>query len=218
MKPAKSLRLAAKLKRGQSKDAAIAHAMVEGIRMNAGTAVTFSKGWGEIDLTEAVTALGAQVRRVQSGDLGGAEAMLIAQAVALNALFTGLAHVASKLTAVDHIDRIMRLGLRAQGQCRATLETLALIKNPPAVFARQANIANGPQQVNNGLMPAQAASDPARAGNPETAPIELLEAHGKRLDAREAGTAGNRDTTLAALGTLDRPKNGRRKGAGIPQR
>jgi hypothetical protein len=31
---------------------------------------------------------------------------------------------------------------------------LATIKNPPVVFARQANIAQGPQQVNNGMMPA----------------------------------------------------------------
>ena len=48
----------------------------------------------------------------------------------------------------------MRMALKAQSQCRATLETLATIKNPPAVFARQANIAQGPQQVNNGMMPA----------------------------------------------------------------
>ena len=33
----------------------------------------------------------------------------------------------------------MRLALKAQSQCRATLETLANIKNPPTVFARQAN-------------------------------------------------------------------------------
>lgn len=32
----------------------------------------------------------------------------------------------------------------------ATLETLANIKNPPVVLARQANITTGPQQVNNG--------------------------------------------------------------------
>jgi len=44
----------------------------------------------------------------------------------------------------------MRLALRAQSQCRATLETLAVIKNPTTVaYVRQANIANGPQQVNN---------------------------------------------------------------------
>jgi hypothetical protein len=44
----------------------------------------------------------------------------------------------------------LRLALKAQNQCRMTLETLATIKNPPAVFAKQANIAHGPQQVNNG--------------------------------------------------------------------
>ena len=44
----------------------------------------------------------------------------------------------------------VRLALKAQAQCRATLETLATIKNPPVVYARQANIAAGRQQVNNG--------------------------------------------------------------------
>jgi hypothetical protein len=42
----------------------------------------------------------------------------------------------------------MRLAFKAQSQSRATIETLAAIKNPPVVFTRQANIANGPQQVN----------------------------------------------------------------------
>lgn len=37
----------------------------------------------------------------------------------------------------------------AKRRCRATLETLAVIKSPPSVFAKQANMANGPQQVNN---------------------------------------------------------------------
>jgi len=44
---------------------------------------------------------------------------------------------------VDAADTDMRLALRAQSQCRATLETLAAIKNPPVVFANQANIAHG---------------------------------------------------------------------------
>ena len=50
---------------------------------------------------------------------------------------------------LDATDRYMRLALKAQAQCRATVETLAEIKNPPTLFARQANIAHGPQQVNN---------------------------------------------------------------------
>lgn len=33
---------------------------------------------------------------------------------------------------------------------RATLETLAAIKNPPMVYPRQANLTTGPQQVNGG--------------------------------------------------------------------
>jgi hypothetical protein len=45
----------------------------------------------------------------------------------------------------------MRLALKAQSQCRATLEALANIKNPPVVIARQANFAAGPQQVNNSV-------------------------------------------------------------------
>jgi hypothetical protein len=43
-----------------------------------------------------------------------------------------------------------KMALKAQNQCRMTLETLSNIKNPPVVYAKQANIANGPQQVNNG--------------------------------------------------------------------
>lgn len=93
------------------------------------------------------------------------------------------------MTLVDQKDRFMRLGLKAQDQCRHTLETLAVMKNPP-VFARQANIANGPQQVNNGhapepratvtLLPPDTAGQPAgtllEAGSPPergSAPLAL---------------------------------------------
>jgi hypothetical protein len=47
----------------------------------------------------------------------------------------------------------LNLALKAQSQCRATLETLAHVKNPPVLFAKQANIAHGPQQINNSADP-----------------------------------------------------------------
>ena len=47
----------------------------------------------------------------------------------------------------------------------AQLETLANIKNPPTVFAQQANIAHRPQQVNNGM--------PSRAEKTESPQNEL---------------------------------------------
>jgi hypothetical protein len=100
-----------------------------------------------VDLTECLKALVNAAERVNRGDLGEAEALLMAQAVTLNAMFTQLANQSIQSQYVEHLDRYMRLALKAQGQCRATLETLAAIKNPPTVFARQANIAQGLQQV-----------------------------------------------------------------------
>jgi hypothetical protein len=73
--------------------------------------------------------------------------------MAVDAIFASLARRAQMNMGeyMNAVDRYMRLALKAQGQCRATLETLAAIKNPPVVFAKQANIAQGPQQVNNTL-------------------------------------------------------------------
>jgi hypothetical protein len=59
----------------------------------------------------------------------------------------------------------MRMALRAQNQCRATLQTLAAIKNPPVVFANRANIASGPHPVNNGI--------PSRTRENESAQTKL---------------------------------------------
>jgi hypothetical protein len=102
-----------------------------------------------------------------------------------------------------------RLALKAQGQCRATLETLAVIKNPTMVFARQANIAHGPQQVNNGPVQLRALREEARAReNAQFAPNELLVAHGKRLDLGATRPTSAGDPALAAVDAIDRPTDG----------
>ena len=131
----------------------------------------------------------------------------MAQAVALNAMFTQLAHRAQINLGqyLDASERYLRLALKAQGQCRATLETLAVIKNPPTVFARQANIAHGPQQVNNGPPPSHEPEPLTRAANQEPEPIKLLEAHGERLEFGAAGQAGQGDPVLAPVGARHRP-------------
>lgn len=161
-------------------DGAIAKAVVAGVATNATTVTTFSKGTlGAVDLTETFRALHACGRKVQSGDLSGVEAMLSSQVVALNAIFGELAR-RSALNMGEYIeaaDRYMRLALRAQSQCRATAETLAIIKAGPPIFARQANVAHGPQQVNNGARPASPVD--TRAGdNQKAAQPELLESGG----------------------------------------
>ena len=79
--------------------------------------------------------------------------MLTTQAHTLDTVFNELARRACANLGeyVNAAERYMRLAFKAQSQCRATIETLAEIKHPkPVAFVQQANIANGPQQVNNG--------------------------------------------------------------------
>lgn len=130
---------------------------------------------GQADVTTMLTSVASSADAVVGGDLSAAEAMLCSQAIALNTIFGDLA-VRANLNRSDYplaFDRYMKVALKAQAQCRATLETLATIKNPPVVYARQANVTSGPQQVNNYC--ADNAHAPARGQkNPDT-PDELLE-------------------------------------------
>jgi len=78
----------------------------------------------EIDAPTFVATLREQAAAVQGGDMSHAEAMLINQASALHALFVRLAERAVEQTYMPNLEAFMRLALRAQSQCRATLETL----------------------------------------------------------------------------------------------
>jgi hypothetical protein len=91
------------------------------------------------------------VQKVQGGSLARLEEVLAGQAIALNAMFTELSRMSSGGQYQKQLDLLIRLALKAQSLFRTTVETLSLIKMGPrsTVFARQANIANGPQQVNN---------------------------------------------------------------------
>jgi hypothetical protein len=106
---------------------------------------------------------------------------------------------------VEVVETYLRLALKAQSQCRATLETLAVIKNPqPVAFVHQANIAHGPQQVNNA---AASLGEPSRARETENQQNKLLEAkNGERLDLKTAAATGEVNSSLEAVGPLDGPK------------
>jgi hypothetical protein len=157
---------------------------------------------GALDFMALSAELSAQTEQVVSGDLSRAEAMLVAQAHTLDAIFNRLARGALNASSLDHQDCLLRLALKAQSQCRASLESLAAIKNPPAVaFVRQANIAHGLQQVNNGVQPAES----PRARELKTEQNELLEAKdGERLDTRAQGATGGADPALETVGTVNR--------------
>jgi len=133
-----------------------------------------------------------------SGDLSQGERMLVTQAHALDAIFGECARRA-RANMGEHTqtaDMYLRVGLRAQSQCRPTWETLAAIKNPvPVAFVRQANISAGPQQVNNGV-PA-----PSRTKERTKTPNRPLGADdGTRMDTRAAGAAGRDNPELETVG------------------
>lgn len=191
----------------QSDEAAAARlatlAAVDGVVCGAYVAVDFGKDvfGANVNLSDAMGVLRKSVDAVNAGDLRQVEGMLLAQASALNGIFASLARRAARCldTNVTGADFHLRLALKAQTQSRATLETLANVKNPKAVaFVRQANIANGPQQVNNG-------GKASHAEETHSTPNELLEnEHGERLDFGTQGTAVRADPQLAPLGAVDR--------------
>ncbi|MCA8003146.1 hypothetical protein [Burkholderia metallica] len=145
-----------------------------------------------------------QAKSVQEGNLAGLEAMLTTQANTLDLMFNTLALKSAQCDHMVKMESYLRLALKAQSQCRSTVEALAEIKNPrPVAFVRQANIANGPQQVNNGSGP----PDHAREEKTNTTNELLEHQNGERMDAGTAGEAGRGNQAMEAVGAVDRPKN-----------
>lgn len=187
---------------GKTQERAWAEHIQSPIVANAVTAWTFSKGvFGASGLNDAVEVLREKADKVKTGDLSDMEAVLVGQATALDSIFTELARRAS-LNMGEYInaaDTYLRLALKAQSQCRATLEALAEIKAPRQVaFVRQANIAHGPQQVNNAL-------PPTRTGETINQSNELSkDSHGLLPDARPLQAEGRIDFQVEAVGEIDR--------------
>lgn len=215
--PQKSNDLRVNLQPGQTKEHQLAEIGLSACAANAHTATLFAQGaFGQIGIGEAVAVMRAKAAKTEAGDLSELEATLTAQAATLNAVFNEMARRAS-INMGQHMDateKYMRLALKAQGQCRATVETLAEIKFPrSATFIKQANIA-GQQQVNNG----QAGIEDHRlTGSPEktiNSTNELLsEQANATLDTAGARAPSRANSELETVGAINRTKDTGRKGA-----
>ena len=197
------------LKPDQKRDRQLTDLVAEGIVGNATAAVDYSQVLGELSLNDMLASLRNLGETVSAGDMSSLERVLVAQALSLNTMFAELSRRAAANLGRDSdaTDRYLRLALKAQSQSRASIEALAVIKNPP-VFARQANIAHGPQQVNNGMSPPHA----ARPGSPEAHARETENTQSKLLDDRDGewldtgaqGAASGPDQAVAAVGAINR--------------
>ena len=169
----------------------------------------YDKNFGDLKLNHLISALVEQTEASNEGDMKRAEAMLTTQAHTLDAIFNNLASRAIRAEYLSNLDTYLKLALRAQSQCRATWEALSAIKNPPVIgYVRQANIAHGPQQVNNGTL-----DDMPRSREYQNSQNKLMEQKdGERLDIGTKGAAGKADPAMATLGEVDRAEDESRKG------
>lgn len=128
----------------------------------------------DVDLGAMVESLQATIKDVQGGDLRRLEAMLVAQSTVLQTMFTSLARRAMSQEYVKHTDTYLSLALKAQAQSRATISALVDLKYPKqATFIKQANVAHGPQQVNNGAQ-AKGGGDVQKAPTDQPAALPLV--------------------------------------------
>ena len=173
------------------------------IRPEVRAAFVISEFGGHPDVAALAVQLEIGMSDVRKNDLRECEAMLYSQAHALQAIFVDATRQVPKQEWFSNSESFMRMALKAQSQCRATVETLATIKNPPVVFARQANITQGLQQVNNAMMPA---GEPRAGAGKTEKPQNRLSGGSNELlpDTRTPGAAVGSDPAMAALETFDR--------------
>lgn len=144
----------------------------------------------------------AQVKKVNDGDLSRAEALLICQAHSLNSISVEMIHKSLENMGSNFhaAEKLMRLGLKAQSQSRATIQTLADLKNPkPYIQNNRAQY----QQVNNN-------SSLSRAREKENFTNELLEDRTDEQQWMDCGAqkdAGGEDQGLEAVAVQHRPED-----------
>lgn len=175
------------------------------------TKIAAGETFGEVDDHELLVGLREQVERIKGGDLAPIEAMLLSQAKALEVLFARLLRRGIGAEHVAAFQANVAMALKAQAQCRATLQTLVEAKQPRAVaFVRQANIAQQ-QQVNNG-----AAIPHAHAGKTPVSRNELLEdatdEQQQRMVPGAQAAPARGDPAVEAMGALNRAEDARRQG------
>ena len=176
--------------------AALAGAVIGGTTQKA-----YSCFRDEIELSDMLVEMRKAGDEAVKGDLSRVERMLMNQALTLDTIFNNMAQRALKQEFIKNMDTFLRLALKAQSQARATAETLSIVKNPMP-YIKQANIAQGHQQVNNG--------NPAARTGAES-PIQqtkILEAqHGEWLDTGAQGKASGANPQLATVEAHDRPQD-----------
>ncbi len=189
--------LTLRLEKDQTKEEAIAEFNSKSEFLSTAVKESFDIGLGDdFDFQANMKVLERATKQIKSGDLSKIEEMYISQAMALEVMFASLARRAKVQDKLLQYETHMRLALKAQNQCRATLQALVQLKQPVNTqFIKQANIAQGHQQVNN------------LAEKNITPQNELLKDEYAKLDSRAATKTKRANTELEALDKINRRQN-----------
>ena len=190
-----------------SKERLVAELAFKASTLNANTGRQFAASIvGELTLMDSIAVFREiQNKVVVNNNTKPLEHLLTSQALALNSIFNSLAIRAKENIGhyPETVERYMKLALKAQSQCRSTIEAINEIKNQSSAptFVKQANIGNA-VQVNNGQQNLTSTHAGARTGKTQTEPNKLLAADQPAtlptftggvindLDSRKASAAG----------------------------
>jgi len=193
--------LTLRLEKDQTKEEAIAEFNSKSEFLSTAVKESFDIGLGDdFDFQANMKVLERATKQIKLGDLSKIEEMYISQAMALEVMFVSLARRAKAQDKLLQYETHMRLALKAQNQSRATLQALVQLKQPANTqFIKQANIAQGHQQVNN-------LSE--KNISPQN---KLLEGETYDLDSRPQTTAARINSNMEAVGEVHRGKDSRRQ-------
>ena len=186
-----------KQRNDQTKEEALAEFNSKSEFLSTAVKESFDIGLGDdFSFQSTMQVLDRTIQQIQLGDLSKIEEMYISQAVALEAMFASLARRAKAQDKLLQSEAHMRLALKAQNQSRATLQALVQLKQPSqTTFVKQANIAQGHQQVNN------------LAEKNITPQNELLKGSYAELDTGTTPTPTGIDTELETVGKINGRKD-----------
>lgn len=145
--------LEVKPKNGEEHDATIARLALEPGPRHAALGSSFAASLFSpnhtIPITESTAVLGDAMARARNGDKALASDILVAQAVALDTMFTELGgrSAANMGQYINAAERYMRLALKAQANCRATLEALAKLHQPREQTVKHVHVNEGGQAI-----------------------------------------------------------------------
>lgn len=212
----KSRHIQLQQEKGKTRDRQITDLAASGLATNGKLVTDFcTDSFGDLSLNDCMETLKSRGEVVNKGDMSELERLLTSQAIALDTIFSSMALKAKMNVGhyPDTVSKYMNLALRAQSQCRSTVEAISEIKNPrPYIQNNKGHYV----QVNNGEQPRSKDElmeqyTRARTGEkPETA-NKLLEdkTHEQEwLDTRAPEETSGDNKELEAVGAQHRAKDG----------